>query len=218
MSTSYVAPVAELSAMDNYFRRIFHTSPSGQFQLVSMTLQPGENIGGEVHDSAVQYVYIVSGSATVVLDDKTMGAAEGFGIVIEPGTYHDIVNTSSTDALHMLVVYTPALHKANKAVRPGKRRTATQRTVQQQQQQSVNVTNAARQTTRAFSFDEPPSWYVPPHMVDGRYGVARQEQPVFSFNTNAPPPVSMDVNERPAFSFQSPPSWYIAPSQGTQRK
>jgi mannose-6-phosphate isomerase-like protein (cupin superfamily) len=75
-----------------------------------MSLKPGEDIGEEVHPKVDQFFRIEKGEGKVIMDGQEQMFTEGFAIVVPSGTYHNIVNTSSTEDLKLYTIYTPANH------------------------------------------------------------------------------------------------------------
>jgi mannose-6-phosphate isomerase-like protein (cupin superfamily) len=100
------------------FRRVLYTAEN--LQLVLMTLQPGESIGMETHEHGDQFFRVEAGEGEAILDGEHHPLADGVVVVIPAGTEHDIVNTSSSEALKVYTIYTPPEHPdgtvhANKA-------------------------------------------------------------------------------------------------------
>ena len=60
-----------------------------------MTIQPGDEIGTEVHELA-QFIRIESGQAKAVLDGVEHELAEDWAVVIPAGCEHNIVNIGDT--------------------------------------------------------------------------------------------------------------------------
>jgi mannose-6-phosphate isomerase-like protein (cupin superfamily) len=99
---------SETVANDN-FRKVLYTGVNTQ--LVLMTLQPSEDIGNEVHKNVDQFFRIEEGEGKVVINEKEEIAVKaGSSIVIKQGTYHNIVNTSSTKKLQLYSLYSPPHH------------------------------------------------------------------------------------------------------------
>ena len=65
----FVADIEKLTVENTDFRRVLYTGK--YLQLVLMTLQPGEEIGAEVHEDHDQFFRIESGSGEVRIDGKT---------------------------------------------------------------------------------------------------------------------------------------------------
>jgi mannose-6-phosphate isomerase-like protein (cupin superfamily) len=107
--TGYVGPIEKLTVENGYFRQVLFTGK--HLQLVVMCLQGGEEIGNEVHDNVDQFFRIEEGEAKFVFG----GAEEhlvhdGDAVVVPAGTWHNVINTSSTEKLKLYTVYTPPNH------------------------------------------------------------------------------------------------------------
>jgi mannose-6-phosphate isomerase-like protein (cupin superfamily) len=106
MSGFIVNIETETLANDN-FRKVLYTA--GNSQLVVMSIEPGDEIGEEIHDLD-QFIRIESGQAMAVLDDVESEMKDDWAVVIPAGTKHNIINTSSTEKLKLYSIYSPAEH------------------------------------------------------------------------------------------------------------
>jgi mannose-6-phosphate isomerase-like protein (cupin superfamily) len=107
--TGYVGPIEELALRNTYFRQVLFTAKHAQ--LVVMCLQPGEEIGDEVHPDVDQFFRIEGGEARFVFDEKKEHLArDGDGVVVPAGTHHNVVNTSKTAPLKLYTIYSPPNH------------------------------------------------------------------------------------------------------------
>ena len=105
----YVGAIEELSLRNTYFRQVLFTAKHAQ--LVVMCLQPGEEIGDEVHASVDQFFRIERGEARFVFDDREERLVhDGAGVVVPAGTFHNVVNTSKTAQLKLYTIYSPPNH------------------------------------------------------------------------------------------------------------
>lgn len=104
----FVTNIEEASLKNDYFRQVLYTDTN--VQLVMMSLNPGEDIGEEVHQLD-QFIRVESGEGKSVLDGVEHPLTDGFGIVIPKGTRHNIVNTSSERAMKLYTLYAPPNHK-----------------------------------------------------------------------------------------------------------
>jgi len=104
----YVGNIEEVTEQNSNFRKVVFTGH--HLQLVAMSLKPGEDIGEEVHPKVDQFFRIEKGEGKVIMDGQEQMFTEGFAIVVPSGTYHNIVNTSSTEDLKLYTIYTPANH------------------------------------------------------------------------------------------------------------
>jgi len=94
---------------NNSFRKVLYTSKHSQ--LVLMTLRPGEDIGMEVHPNNDQFFRFEEGQGECVIDGNVYAVEGGDAVVIPAGAEHNVINTSSKDALKMYTIYSPAHHK-----------------------------------------------------------------------------------------------------------
>lgn len=92
---------------NNNFRRVVWTG--AHMQVVLMTLNPGEEIGKEVHPHVDQFFRVESGFGTAVLGDKDYNLADGSALVVPSGLEHNIINSGS-DPLKLYTIYTPPNH------------------------------------------------------------------------------------------------------------
>lgn len=111
--TGWIGNVDGAAWANEYFREVLFTSP--RMQLVLMSLQPGEEIGLEVHDEHDQFLHLVSGRATVTMgpsmDEVTEAhdADSGWGVVIPAGTWHNVINRGEVE-LKLFTLYAPPQH------------------------------------------------------------------------------------------------------------
>ena len=92
---------------DNY-RKVLFTGP--QSQLVVMSLQPGEEIGEEIHDDHDQFIRIEQGEAKVIIDEEVRVLKEDEATIIPAGSKHNAVNNSKNKELKLYTIYSPAEH------------------------------------------------------------------------------------------------------------
>ena len=93
---------------DNYdFRRVIFTGP--KLQLVLMTLQPGEDIGEEIHADTDQFFRVEEGKGEVWINGQATKIDEDMAIVIPAGARHNIKNTGRKP-LQMYTIYAPPHH------------------------------------------------------------------------------------------------------------
>ena len=107
--TEYVGPIEKQTLANTYFRRVLYTGKHSQ--LVVMCLEPGEDIGDEVHPNVDQFFRIEQGDTKFVLNEKQeRPAREGDAVVVPAGTYHNVINTSKTAPLKLYTIYSPPNH------------------------------------------------------------------------------------------------------------
>lgn len=97
-----------------FFRSVLQTT--SKQQLVTMTLQPKENIGWEVHPQD-QFFYVEKGHGLAIIDNKKYILNPGVGLIIPGGSRHNIFNTSQQNPLQLFVIYSPPKHPRNEKQR-----------------------------------------------------------------------------------------------------
>ena len=128
--TGYVGPIETQTLKNAYFRQVLFTGK--HTQLVVMCLQPGEEIGKEMHPNVDQFFRIEQGEARFVLSEKEEHLVrDGDAVVVPAGTYHNVLNTSKTTPLRLYTIYSPpnhpdgTVHKTKTEARRQKRRNVT---------------------------------------------------------------------------------------------
>ncbi len=107
--TGYVGNIEKKTEENQYFRQVVFTGKYSQ--LVVMCLQPGEEIGNEVHDHVDQFFRIETGQAKFVFNGKEEHiVGPGDAVVVPAGTYHNVINASNTEQLQLYTVYSPPNH------------------------------------------------------------------------------------------------------------
>jgi len=104
----YVTNIEKVSLENDFFRRVLYTDTN--MQLVVMTLNPGEDIGEEVH-KLDQFIRIEAGEGKSVLDGVEHELKDGYALVIPQGTRHNIINTSTGQPMKLYTVYAPPNHR-----------------------------------------------------------------------------------------------------------
>jgi mannose-6-phosphate isomerase-like protein (cupin superfamily) len=109
MARAYVTNIEEATKSNTDYRRVLFTAR--YTQLVLMCVQPGDEIGNEVH-GLDQFLRIEEGTAKVVLDDGTEEhqLKEDDAIIIPAGTWHNVVNNGDAP-LKLYTLYSPPEHK-----------------------------------------------------------------------------------------------------------
>ena len=105
----WVADVEQATLDNTNFRQVLFTGEHSQ--LVVMCLQPGEDIGEEIHPDVDQFFRLEEGNAKFVFNGKEeQVVGNGDAVVVPSGTRHNVINTSSTGALRLYTVYSPPNH------------------------------------------------------------------------------------------------------------
>lgn len=107
--TAFFGPIEEQTLGNQFFRHVLFT---GKYcQLVVMCLQPGEEIGNEVHENVDQFFRVEDGEARFILngsEEHMVHANEA--AVIPAGTWHNIINASKINPLKLYTLYSPPNH------------------------------------------------------------------------------------------------------------
>jgi mannose-6-phosphate isomerase-like protein (cupin superfamily) len=90
------------------YREVLHTTERSQ--LVVMSLQPGEDIGMEVHADHDQFIRVEAGEALAVLGGEEHKLVDGSAVVIPAGVEHNVTNASDSELLKLYTIYTPPEH------------------------------------------------------------------------------------------------------------
>jgi mannose-6-phosphate isomerase-like protein (cupin superfamily) len=104
---TFVDNIEKLTKENENFRKVLFTAKHSQ--LVVMTIQPGDDIGQEVHDLD-QFIRIEEGQGKAVLDGVETEVEDDWAIVIPAGVEHNVVNTGDTP-LKLYSIYSPAEHR-----------------------------------------------------------------------------------------------------------
>lgn len=100
--------IETLTTANADFRRVLYTGH--HLQLVLMTLQPGEEIGSEVHPDRDQFFRFEEGSGKVDIDDHSHDVEDGSGVIVPSGARHNVRNTGDKP-LKLYTLYGPPEHK-----------------------------------------------------------------------------------------------------------
>ena len=100
--------IETLTAANTDFRRVLYTGK--HLQLVLMTLQPGEEIGSEVHDGIDQFFRFEEGEGVVDIDGVENKVEDGSGVIVPSGARHNVRNTGDKP-LKLYTLYGPPEHQ-----------------------------------------------------------------------------------------------------------
>lgn len=104
----FVDDIEKLTVENDYFRKVLYTGK--HLQLVLMTLQPGEEIGSEVHETHDQFFRIEEGEGKVIIDGKSTPIKDDDAIIVPAGAQHNVINTGS-EPLRLYTLYGPPEHR-----------------------------------------------------------------------------------------------------------
>jgi mannose-6-phosphate isomerase-like protein (cupin superfamily) len=108
--TGYIGKVEKQTVKNNFYRKVLFTGKHAQ--LVLMSLNPGEEIGNEVHKKVDQFFRIEKGEAKFVLNGKEKHITkDGSGVIVPAGTFHNVINNSKTKKLKLYTIYSPPNHR-----------------------------------------------------------------------------------------------------------
>ncbi|MGE5721201.1 MAG: cupin domain-containing protein [Sphingomonadales bacterium] len=103
----FVDDIEKLTEENNLFRKVLYTGHN--LQLVLMALQPGEEIGEEVHEDRDQFFRIEEGEGEVWIDGICNKVEEDDAIIVPQGARHNVVN-SGNEPLRLYTIYGPPEH------------------------------------------------------------------------------------------------------------
>lgn len=103
----FVEDIEKLTKDNDDFRRVLYTGR--HLQLVLMTIQPGEDIGEEVHEGHDQFFRVEDGKGEVLIDGKRTKIEDDDAIIVPAGARHNVVNTGKKP-LRVYTIYGPPEH------------------------------------------------------------------------------------------------------------
>lgn len=104
----YVGDIENETEKNTDYRRVLYTGK--HLQLVLMSLEPGCDIGEEVHDTHDQFFRFESGSGEVIIDGATNKVEADYAVVVPAGARHNVINTGS-EPLKLYTIYGPPEHR-----------------------------------------------------------------------------------------------------------
>lgn len=103
----YVGNIEKTTEENKNYRTVVYTG--GHMQLVVMALQPGEEIGLEVHTTHDQFFRVEIGQAKIVMDGEESVLGAGEAAIVPAGAEHNVINTG-TEVLKLYTIYAPPQH------------------------------------------------------------------------------------------------------------
>jgi mannose-6-phosphate isomerase-like protein (cupin superfamily) len=104
----FVADIEEMTEENTDFRRVLYTGAN--LQLVLMAIEPGEEIGEEVHEDRDQFFRIEKGKGEVLIDGNRSKIKSDDAVIVPAGARHNIVNTGDKP-LQLYTLYAPPEHR-----------------------------------------------------------------------------------------------------------
>ncbi|HEX9098241.1 MAG TPA: cupin domain-containing protein [Candidatus Dormibacteraeota bacterium] len=108
MTQPYVLNIKKAAKDNDFFRKVLYTGTKSQ--VVLMSLEPGEEIGMEVHE-VDQILYAVEGDGKVVIDGVENVFEKGVVACVPAGAQHNVLNTNSAP-MKLFTIYAPPEHAA----------------------------------------------------------------------------------------------------------
>jgi mannose-6-phosphate isomerase-like protein (cupin superfamily) len=108
MKRGYCDNIDRQTVENEDFRRVLYTGQN--LQLVLMTLQPGDEIGEEVHEDRDQFFRIEEGSGIIDIDGVENPVEDDFAVIVPAGARHNVRNTGDAP-LRLYTIYGPPEHK-----------------------------------------------------------------------------------------------------------
>ena len=109
----YVDDIERATLDNDHFRQVLFTG--SKLQLTVMAIQPGGEVGLEMHDGLDQFIRVESGTATLTLGrskdspDETHELGDDWVTIVPSGTWHNVVNTGD-EPLKLYSLYSPPEH------------------------------------------------------------------------------------------------------------
>ena len=103
----FVDDIETLTKENTDFRRVLYTGRN--LHLVLMALQPGEEIGEEVHEDRDQFFRVEKGKGEIVIDGVTTKIKSDIAMIVPAGARHNVRNTSEK-VLRLYTLYAPPEH------------------------------------------------------------------------------------------------------------
>ena len=103
----FVGDIEDMTGHNADFRRVLYTGR--QLQLVLMSLEPGEDIGEEVHPDRDQFFRVEKGEGEAWIDGHRTTIQSDFAVVVPAGARHNIRNTGAKP-LKLYTLYGPPEH------------------------------------------------------------------------------------------------------------
>jgi mannose-6-phosphate isomerase-like protein (cupin superfamily) len=103
----YFDNIEEATEQNELFRKALYTGHN--LQLVLMTIQPGEEIGAEVHDDRDQFFRFETGEGEVTVDDNVYAVKADDAVIVPQGANHNVRCTGS-EPLKLYTIYGPPEH------------------------------------------------------------------------------------------------------------
>ena len=121
MQSPLIINIEEETIQNINYRQVIFT---GNFQLVLMSLMPGDDIPFETHSDLDQFVRVESGKGIVQLEEYNPSInsydlneyllEDGVSVVVPAGTRHFFKNIDAIEPLKLYTIYSSPEHSPNK--------------------------------------------------------------------------------------------------------
>jgi mannose-6-phosphate isomerase-like protein (cupin superfamily) len=98
----FIDNIEKLTEDNDEFRRVLYTG--NNLQLVLMTIQPGDEIGDEVHDDRDRFFRIEAGEGEVWIDGVCNRIKADDGVIVPQGARHNVVSRGA-EPLRLYTIY-----------------------------------------------------------------------------------------------------------------
>lgn len=115
MASIWAGNIEDLTKENGNFRKVLRVGTFSELTL--MSIEPGGEIGLEVHPENDQFIRIEAGKAQVKAGpakdnlNETVDVEDDWAFIIPAGTWHNVINTGS-EPLKLYTVYAPPEHAA----------------------------------------------------------------------------------------------------------
>jgi len=103
----FIDDIEDRTEENSDFRRVLYTGK--KMQLVLMALQPGEEIGEEIHADRDQFFRIEKGKGEAWIDGARTKIKSDMAVVVPAGARHNIKNIGEKP-LRLYTIYAPPEH------------------------------------------------------------------------------------------------------------
>lgn len=104
---AFIGDIEDRTEENRDFRHVLYTGP--HLQLVLMSLEPGEELGEEIHPGTDQFFRVEEGKGAAVIEGKETPIKSDSAVVVPAGSRHNIKNTGHKP-LKFYTLYSPPQH------------------------------------------------------------------------------------------------------------
>lgn len=104
----FLGDIEKLTEDNSDFRRVLYTGKN--LQLVVMAIQPGDEIGEEVHDDRDQFFRVEQGNGEMWIDGNRSQVKADDAFIVPAGARHNVKNIGE-EPLRVYTVYGPPEHR-----------------------------------------------------------------------------------------------------------